>query len=118
MNNKKKLTRKIIEAIHGKFWEEAVNIETKGLNAKLDEIGVSYRWHITLGRVMLSLHKINCVYNVSCNTIISIYRVDENTGLDYKYIDIEWKLTKENHQEATLDYQTDETLLSLLDLFS
>ena len=104
MTNKEKLTRKVIEALHGKPWEEAFKIE------QINEPHPWYGYHpITAARLMQALE-----FRVFYEYVIGGIRVfNPNTG----DIILTWKLLKDNKQDATLDNQTDETIDKLLKIF-
>jgi len=130
MNNKQKLTRKIIKAIHGKPWEEAMQdlglwaYSNGGGKTHILSIGnYSRKFPITISNILQALHNNINKYFVddrgeilTVSTIIN-YADDTLTGV-FNTTNIIWKLTTDDKQTATLDDQTDETIDKLLELFN
>ena len=122
MNNKEKLTRKIIEAYHGLPFEEgaAKDLFLEGIACSYDNAKKLYNEYdvsgllggITIGRVMTALGK-------KCESSVS-FKI--RGGKTYIYFDNEtikgWKDQREDGSEATLEDQSDETIDALLKLFN
>ena len=98
---RKQFKEKVIEAIHGLSYEEAVKKEETEISL-LHYRGLT---PITIGRVMQAIIS-RLVKTVLCygNTL--------EVGGEY----YEWKLTKESGQECTDDDQTIETIVKLSEL--
>jgi hypothetical protein len=133
------LTRRIIELIHGLPYDEAIEIEYRyngclvkdrngeiietfvGSKIPLRKITMETKFEIlglplTIGRVMQAFDNLA---NVDENTLFNIRKIGDGCAwlwYDDDFIWV-WKLTKENGQELTLSDQSNETKLSLYNLF-
>jgi len=120
MENKEKLTRKIIEAIHGLPYTEAIKKEKQSSfvtqemvrretgyfeNGKYWEV-----YPITIGRVMQAFFNNKKELSINIDGSLAIRN-------GFGGIGAKWKLTKENGQEATLDDQSENTINKLIKLF-
>jgi len=107
MNNRDKLKRKIIEAIHNLPYEEAVKIEWGETTMPDYYKGLP----CTIGRVMQALvnkYKNNIAID-STGTMMDMSGFPDVEAICY------WQLTKDG-RELTLDDQTDETCDAILNL--
>jgi len=121
MTDKEKLTRLIIEAIHGLPYdecEEQYNPQHAAVTHPAD-IPKYIDHPITIGRVMQAL--INKHEILVCTIKFELFysfekflRIFWDGGIYF----LDWKLAKENGQEMELSDQSDETIESLLKLFS
>ena len=128
MNNKQKLTRKIIEAIHGKHGVIKLDNDTIK-NAKSNPTMALTT--ITLSRVLQALNtKTDYGYAVSSHgRILKCGSLQEEIDgmIQDAYTEMSttlgtgrltWKLLKPSGQTATIDDQTDETIDKLLELLN
>ena len=120
MNTRKQFKRKVIEAIHGLPYEDAmVNeiddliIAGQSVERLKERLEKDPCRQITIGRVMKALMQKNRgnFYNYWEDTN---YLVIVCQFIDHDEVELRWKLTKENGQECTDDDQTEETLKKLL----
>ena len=129
MDNTEKLTRKIIEAIHGLPYDEAIKKENRRSfvteamirgETGYFENGIYWEaYKITIGRVIQAFkYKLD-----DYNFCYSDFYTYDNSGSLYLIskdgeIKIIWNLTKENGKECTLEDQAEETKKKLLQLFN
>jgi len=121
MNIREKFKRLVIEKIHGKPYDEAIEKERVELPLRSTTVvnNVSYGVPITIGRVMQALHGIlNLLDDIDYCLFPSgdIYKCSAGCNFPPKVIGIKWKLTKENGIECTDDDQDDETIGRLVEL--
>ena len=126
MTNKEKLRRAVIEAIHGLPYAEAVEKEKSTWYENQprivqDNTECEY-WEtlpVTIGRVMQFIKNITLKKDVAGYDVISnVIYVEPFSYDECLYFTINWKLTKENGQECTLEDQSDETVDKLLNLLT
>lgn len=130
MTNLEKLTRLMIEAIHGKPWEEAMKCEEVIIRPGSGKVLVCDDWIIeaynqkeeikearplTIGRVIAALFKKNKY---------SFLKICDKSGIRFemnqKILNIlyhNWQLTDSNGRELTLADQSKETIDQLLSIF-
>jgi hypothetical protein len=105
MQNEKleQLSRRIIELIRGKTYDEALSKDNPGFYSPNP---------ITIGRVMEALCSIDCQALLNKGGGLRI-----NTGGEYDIpITVCWQLTKENGQECDLSDQTEDTINKLYEI--
>jgi len=127
---REKLRKLIIESIHGLPYEEAIKKDKTNLVLTAEEredIEMDCGYFsfdnylqiqpITIGRVMQAFPKHTRILRIDASGYIDLLDLTGEKRVSKKEIRIcDWKLTKENGQECTLEDQTDETIEKLLNI--
>jgi len=99
--------KRVIELIHGLPFEGAVSREIEAHEG----IG-----NITIGRVLRSLEATGEYYCIDSYGCIMKSIDGSRAYHEFEYLNINWKLTKENGVECTDDDQTDEVIEAIYNL--
>jgi len=121
MTTLEKFNRRIIELIHGLPYDEAIKKEKDNIGTEVKYTFDDYNEikkqkitpYITIGRVMRALNNNEKKFHI-LDTKGNLY----GRSLKEDWLVCNWKLTKENGQEADSSDQSKETLSRLLNLLN